>query len=149
MLHLGAVSLGYAVPRRNFDAKVHSVFSSAANLRPAKSSHLLSLLTASQPDLPQGLRLNTPPGFSFESLRIGETVACRDGLLQFEHSLLKIDLRPAVRWKCDLPVLAAHMQDPSVLVAWQSVARILDARQVRSSAGLPAGQLSASSRMDA
>jgi hypothetical protein len=149
MLHLVTICAGDAVPRRNFDAQVHSVFSSAANLRPAKSSRLLSLLTAAQPDLPQGLRLNTPPGFSFESLRIGEIVTCRDGLLHFEHSLLTIDLRPAVRWNCDLPALAAHMQDPPVLAAWQSVAQILDARQARSAAGLPAGQLAASSRMDA
>jgi hypothetical protein len=148
MIRLEAVCLGYAVPRGSFEAEVHSVFTSAVNLRLVRRYRLLTLLTVEQADLPQGIRLNSPQGFSFEGLRTGEKLPCRDGILHCEQASLMIDLRPAKRWKCDLPSLAADMNDASTLIAWQTVKRVLDERRVRAATGLPAGQVTAARKMD-
>ncbi|MBA4379974.1 MAG: hypothetical protein C0393_04700, partial [Anaerolinea sp.] len=123
------ISVGCGLPRADFDACVHSVFQSAANLRLARGSRLLTLLASSQADLPQGIRLNTPQGFSFERLSLGEQATSRDGLLRFENSSLTIELRGASRWKCDLPSLNADMMDPAVAAAWESVWQALNKRQ--------------------
>lgn len=146
-MQLEAVCVGYAVPRRSFDAEVHSAFASAANLRLVRGGRLLTLVTVEEADLPQGIRLNTPQGFSFEGLRTGESVTCRDGLLRCEQASLTIDLRPARRWKCDLPALAANMNDPSTSAAWQSVEQALDERRAYTGTGLPAGQIATARRM--
>jgi hypothetical protein len=147
MMILEAVCLGYTVPRRLFDAEIHSAFASAANLRSAGSYRLLTLVTAGEADLPQGIRLKTPQGFSFEGLRTGERFTCRDGLLRCEQAPLTIDLRPAKRWKCDLPALAADLNDPSTLAALRSVEQMLAGWQARVAIGLPAGQVAAARRM--
>ncbi len=139
--------MGYAVPRRGFDAEVHSAFTSAANLRLVRNNRLLTLVAVEEADLPQGIRLNTPQGFSFEELRPGESVTCRDGILRCEHAPLTVDLRPARRWKCDLPALAADMDGPSSSAAWQSVEQVLAGRQARAGTGLPAGQVAAARRL--
>ena len=68
LMHLKAISIGYAVPRTDFDATVHSVFRSAVNLRPAKGGLLLTLITSGEADLPQGIRVDFPEDFSFERL---------------------------------------------------------------------------------
>ena len=148
MMRLEAICLGYAVPRGGFEAEVHSAFTSAANLRLARGSRLLTLVAVEQADLPQGIRLNTPQGFSFEGLCSGERFTCRGGLLRCERASLIIDLRPAGRWKCDLPALAANMNDPVTSAAWQSVERMLDERRARARIGLPAAQVAAARRMD-
>ena len=140
-MFLKAISIGDAVPHADFDAAVHSVFRSAVNLSPAKESNLLTLVTSSEADLPQGIRVDTPEDFSFESgaLRAGEPAACRDELLRFGP--LTIDLRGARRWKCDLPSLQADLTDPSVATAWQSVWDALNARQVQLNAEIIAEDL--------
>ncbi len=131
-MYIEAISVGCGLPRADFDACVHSVFQSAANLRLARGSRLLTLLASSQADLPQGIRLNTPQGFSFERLSLGEQATSRDGLLRFENSSLTIELRGASRWKCDLPSLNADMTDPPVAAAWKSVRQALSKRQALS-----------------
>jgi len=128
-MYIEALSLGCGLPDADFDACVHSVFQSAANLRLARGSRLLTLLASSQADLPQGIRLNTPQGFSFERLSLGEQATSRDGLLRFENSSLTIELRGASRWKCDLPSLNADMTDLDVAAAWESVWQALGERQ--------------------
>ena len=140
-MFLKAISIGDAVPHADFDAAVHSVFRSAVNLSPAKESNLLTLVTSSEADLPQGIRVDTPEDFSFESgaLRAGEPAACRDELLRFGP--LTIGLRGARRWKCDLPSLQADLTDPSVATAWQSVWDALNARQVQLNAEIIAQDL--------
>ena len=140
-MFLKAISIGDAVPHADFDAAVHSVFRSAVNLSPAKESNLLTLVTSSEADLPQGIRVDTPEDFSFESgaLRAGEPAACRDELLRFGP--LTIGLRGARRWKCDLPSLQADLTDPSVATAWQSVWDALNARQVQLNAEIVAQDL--------
>ena len=140
-MFLKAISIGDAVPHADFDAAVHSVFRSAVNLSPAKESNLLTLVTSSEADLPQGIRVDTPEDFSFESgaLRAGEPAACRDELLRFGP--LTIGLRGARRWKCDLPSLQADLTDPSVATAWRSVWDALNARQVQLNAEIIAEDL--------
>lgn len=126
-MYFKAISLGYAVPRTDFDAAVHSVFKSALNLRLTPGSELLTLVTAREADLPQGIRVDTPDDFSFEIFRAGEPVTCRDNILRFDS--LTIELRDARRWKCDLPTLQADLTTPAVSTSWQRVWQILNKRQ--------------------
>jgi hypothetical protein len=140
-LHVEALSIGYAVPRTGFEARVHSLFPSAANLKPAGGTRLLTLVAAGEADLPQGMRLDTPKGFSFESLQPGEGAECREGLLRFEHSSLTVGLRQARRWKCDLPALTADLTAPAVAAAWRTVWQALNARQARTGAEIIAKAL--------
>ncbi|MDI6770393.1 MAG: DUF2877 domain-containing protein [Anaerolineales bacterium] len=146
-MYIEAISVGCGLPRTDFAACVHSVFQSAANLRLARGSRLLTLLASSQADLPQGIRLNTPQGFSFERLSLGEQATSRDGLLRFEpsrcyaNSSLTIELRGASRWKCDLPGLNADLTVPAVAAAWESVCQALSKRQELSGSDILAGNL--------
>jgi hypothetical protein len=112
-----------------------------------RGSRLLTLVAGEEADLPQGIRLITPQGFSFEGLRTNESVTCRDSILRCEHTPLTVDLRMARCWKCDLLALAANMHDPSTSSAWQLVEQMLDERQARARTGLPAGQAAAARRM--
>ncbi len=141
MMHLEAVCVGYAVPRRDFDAEIHSTFTSAANLRLVRGMRLLTLVTVEEADLPQGIRLNTPQDFSFEGFRSGESVTCRDGILRCEQAPLTIDLRPARRWKCDLPALAVDMTNPAIAVAWRTSWQALNVRQTLAGAEIIAEAL--------
>jgi hypothetical protein len=147
MTGLEAICIGYAVPRCDFEAEVHSVFTSAANLRLVRSKRLVTMVVAEEADLPQGIRLNTPHGFSFEGLQTKERVTVREGILCCEHSNLQVDLRMAQRWKCSLPALAANLSDPATSSAWQFVKQMLDERRARARSGLPAGQLAATRRI--
>jgi len=101
----------------------------------------LTLVTSSEADLPQGIRVDTPEDFSFESgaLRAGEPAACRDDLLRFGP--LTIGLRGARRWKCDLPSLQADLTDPSVATAWRNAWDALNKRQVQLNAEIIAQDL--------
>src|SRR5512142_935321 len=100
-MYLPAISIGYAVPKGSFTASVHSVFRSAINLRLNGESHLLTLAISAEADLPQGIRLDTPKGFSFENFQVGESAICSEGILHFEKSSLTVQLNGARRWKCD------------------------------------------------
>ena len=136
---LNAISIGDAIPRADFDAAVHSVFRSAVNLSLAKESNLLTLVASSEADLPQGLRVDTPDGFSFEIIRVGDSAACRAGLLRLGS--LTIDLRAARRWACDLPSLQADPSNPAVASAWRIVWDALNARQIQWNAEIIAHDL--------
>jgi hypothetical protein len=127
VMYLPAITIGYAVPYGNFDATVHSVFQSAINLRPSIGSELLTLVTSSEADLPQGIRVDTPKNFSFEIFYTGEKATCQDGNLYLDS--LAVELRGARRWKCDLPAQKADMTDPAVATAWKSAWQILSSRQ--------------------
>ncbi len=131
MIRLQAASLGYAVPRYDFNAKVHSVFPQAVNLRLENMSQLLTVVTAGCGDLPQGVRLKESTGFTFELwLRSGEMMMSRDSILEDEHHQISTDLRQAKHWECKLPVLGVNGVVPSVIAAWQSVWQALNARQM-------------------
>ena len=90
---------------------------------------MLTLVIASEADLPQGIRLDTPEGFSFEELQIGEPVVCRDGILQFESFPLTVQLRGARQWRCELSSLEADLKKPATADAWGIVWDALNRRQ--------------------
>lgn len=126
-MRLNAISIGYAVPRTDFDAEVHSVFRSAVNLRLNNGDKLLTLVTSNEADLPQGIRVDTPDNFSFEIFRVGEQITCLDNILRFDS--LTIELQDARRWKCDLPALQADLTTPAMSTSWQRAWQILNQRQ--------------------
>lgn len=123
---MNALSIGAAVPAKDFDAVVHSVFTRAVNLKLKDSSHLLTLTRVDEADLPQGIRLNTPPDFSFEMLHSGDHFTSRSGILSSIAARLTIDLRLAQRWKCNLKTLAVSLEDVSTLDAWQHAVTIVN-----------------------
>jgi hypothetical protein len=129
IMHLNAVSIGYAVPRNDFTATVHSVFRSAVNLQVESNSELLTIIANNRVNLPQGIRINAPKTFSLEEIRTGEIITCQGGKLQFEDSSLTINLHNARSWKCNLPSLMADMTNPAVVTAWRSAWKVLDERQ--------------------
>ena len=126
-MYLTALSIGYAIPRADFDAAVHSVFKSALNLRLTSGGKLLTLVTSSEADLPQGIRVDTPDDFSFEIFHSGDDVTCREDTLRLGS--LTIELRGARRWKCDLSALQAEPAKPTVSTAWSFVWDMLNKRQ--------------------
>jgi hypothetical protein len=137
-MYLSALTLGYAVPSHNFEAVVHSVFQSAANLRLAKSGKLLTLVVSNEADLPQGIRLETPADFSFAELQVGEAVTCRDGILRLDSLSLTVDLQKARLWKCDLPALKTDLTKPETASAWRIVWQALNQRQRNAGADIVA-----------
>ena len=128
-MYLRAISIGYAVPDESFDALVHSVFQSSINLRLNRINRLLTLTTSSEDNLPQGIRLDAPIGFSFEKFQTGESAVCRDGILHIENSSLTIQLHGARRYKCDLPALVVDTSSAGVSTAWSFVWEALNKRQ--------------------
>jgi hypothetical protein len=129
------------VPHIDFDVVVHSVFRSAVNLKPKGESLLFTLLVSGETDLPQGIRLDTPTGFSFEELPVGILGICQSGILSLESFSLTMDLRNANRWDSNLLTLRANMNNPSVIAAWQSAWQTLNDQQVNSGSGLIAEDL--------
>jgi hypothetical protein len=129
-MYLHAITLGYAVPPGAFDASIHSAFRSAAYLKLDGDWELLTLVAASEADLPRGIRVHTPEGFTFEDLQLGEAVICRHGIVRFRNASIEVDLRKARRWDFDLSACNFDGTNPSVGTAWQLVWRALNERQL-------------------
>lgn len=140
-MYLSALTLGYVVPAGDFDSTVHSVFHSAVNLSLADRDALLTLILSNEPDLPQGIRLDSPATFSFEKFQVGEPAICRDGVLHFEKSRLSVQLREARRWEYDLSRLGIDTANPAVSAAWNLVWEALNERQIRLGAEIIAKDL--------
>ena len=140
-MYLKAISLGYAVPPSDFEARVHSVFRRSVNLQVEGSSDLLTLTTSSQPDLPQGIRLETCNGLHFDNLKVGERACCLEGILSFQIVPLRVDLRKAHRWRCDLAAMNINMTDPATVLAWSCVWQELNKRQIHAKAEIVAGEV--------
>ena len=138
---LPAITLGYAVPTGDFDASVHSIFHSAMNLRLKDGDAFLTLVLSSEPDLPQGIRLDAPEGFSFEKFHIGELAICRDGILHLEKSRLSVQLRNAWHREYDLSRLEIDTGNPAVSAAWDLAWEALNERQKRLNAEIIAEDL--------
>jgi hypothetical protein len=138
-MNLKALSIGCAVPRAGFDAVVHSTFPSAVNLRLQGAGRLITLVVFEEADLPQGIRVGSPAGFSFEVLQKGESATCRGNVLR--SGLLTIDLERAARWSCDLPALGADLAKPAAAAAWRFAWAKLNERQLESDAEIVAGDL--------
>ena len=136
---LQATSVGYAIPHADFDGVVHSVFRRAINLRSIRQSALLTIVASDEVELPQGIRVNAPDEFTFESFDVGEGVARRDNFLCIRS--LCIDLRGARPWKCDLPALRIDVSNPAVFAAWRFVWQALSQRQIDSNAEIVADQI--------
>ncbi len=130
-VEVGAVSVGRAVPRLNFQGAVHSVFKSTANVRGAGEGLLLTLLLAGEADLPQGIRLDAPNGFAFEGLPVGTRAVCRKGVLALGDTL-RVDLRTASTWDCELSSLDADFTHPAVAAAWCHAWHALKGRRMAS-----------------
>ena len=128
-MYLPAITIGCAVPVDRFDATVHSVFQSSLNLRLNNVDRLLTLTVSSEDDLPQGIRLEAPRGFTFEKFQSGESAVCRDGILHLENTSLTVHLGGARRYKCDLPALMADASNPVVSASWSLVWEALNKRQ--------------------
>jgi hypothetical protein len=139
IMNIPALTVGYAVPETDFTATIHSVFRSAVNLRPDGGDLLLTLVTADQADLPQGIRLDTPPGFSFELLHPGDAVSFCDGYLAFGSCRAKF-ISP-YRWRCDLPALSINLSNPAMAAAWECAWQALNERQMRMGAEIGAVNL--------
>jgi hypothetical protein len=130
VIELNALSLGYAVPRHDFSVAVHSVFPDAINLKPRNGGRLLTLVSSANADLPQGIRLDAPRGFSFDlGLQPGESLFCQNSYLQDEYRRLSINFRQAKYWKCKLPDLGAVGMTQNLSAAWNSVWKALNERQ--------------------
>lgn len=140
-MYLAALSIGYAIPDGDFDALVHSTFQSALNLRWNGRDELLTLIASGEGDLPQGIRLETSAGFSFEGIQTGEPAMCRDGILHFENGSLTVQLNGAGRWECDLPALKFDPATPAVAAAWRFVWTMLNRRQRLTKAEIVADDL--------
>jgi len=140
-MYIEVLTSGYAVPQPNFDATVHSVFQSAANLRLTRDGKLLTLVTAGEADLPQGIRLNSPTGFSFDGLQVGEALVCRGGLVRLDKLALTISFHNAITWKCDLPALKMDFAKLEVQSAWRVVWNVLNTRQLLAKAEIVADNL--------
>ena len=106
------------MPRRDFDAVAHSVFRSAVNLRLEGEERLLTLLASDEADLPQGIRIDAPKGFSFEGLAIGSRGTSRGGVLTLGDSL-SVALTDAPRWDSHLSALHTDLSQPAVMDAWR------------------------------
>ena len=140
-MQLQAVSIGHAVPRIDFDAVVHSVFDSVVNLQPNHEDRLLTVLASGDTDLPQGVRLQAPAGFSFNALTPHANVTCRGGVLRFDDLPLTIDLQKATCWDSQLPAVRADMTNQGVRTAWQCAWQALNDRQSLHGWGLIAREL--------
>ena len=139
-MELRAISLGYAVPPQGFEGTVHSVFEEAVNLRLRGEDFLVTLVTKEGADLPQGIRLETPPGYGFAGrLHEGERMLSASGILKSEDGCLEINLRTAKRRKCTLPCLDEIT--PPVASAWNSAWCVLNEQQRHTEAEICAGEI--------
>jgi len=117
-MRLPAISAGHLVANRYFSGVIHSVFRRACNIS-LNNDAFITLLPASSANLPQGIRLATPPGFSFtDHLQQDQPVGCRAGVIRIGGSNLSIDLRPASRWQADLARLSFDLEQPDTGRAW-------------------------------
>jgi hypothetical protein len=129
-MQIQATSIGEAIPRDNFDALIHSVFDTAANLCLVDADRLVTLLVSDHYELPQGIRI-AQKSASLHSLTVGLFAACRAGVLRFESSPLTVDLRNAPVWKCQISNLNVDMQSTSAERSWSDVWQMLKQRSSR------------------
>lgn len=77
----------------------------------------------SVPDMPGGIRIDLPEGFSFAGeLTIGDAITCRAGVLRIAGSDLRIDLRSAKVWNGVL----APAEPPQLAAIWKAWAFFID-----------------------
>ncbi|MBX3301495.1 MAG: DUF2877 domain-containing protein [Nitrospira sp.] len=113
-----ALSVGVQVPIHHFSGTVHSVFHHACNLW-LEPGMLLTLLPSQKGNVPHGIRLHTPPEFTFVNLvQVGQPVACRGGILRTGGSAFSVDLRSARPWHIDLQELHIDLRQYAQAHSW-------------------------------
>jgi len=122
-------SVGYLVPRPDFEGAVHSVHARACNI--ACGEVLLTLLTPGAPEGPTALVLRG--GFALDlrrCFRPGDQVICRGGRLR--SSAVDGDLSHAIVWKpSPLPDRTAAAQiDTNLSAARARIASMRDGRSI-------------------
>lgn len=133
-MQLQAASIGSTVPQDNFNATIQSIFDSSCNLRLEQEDRLITILASDHYDLPQGIRLNEK--IPLQSLTVGLRAASRGGILRFDSSRLRIDLRGAPIWNEGLPALIGNIEQ-----AWAITWRALNEGQRTKGAELAAEDL--------
>ncbi len=117
-MRLNALSTGVEVPTMCFSGVIHSIFHQACNVS-LESDALLTLVSSEKGNLSQGIRLGTPPKFTFlNQLREGQPFACRGGVLRISGSELSVDLRTASLWHIDLKGLMVDLRQRDTAQAW-------------------------------
>ena len=117
-MRLNALSSGVEAPTMCFSGLIHSIFYQACNVS-LESNALLTLVSSEKGNLSQGIRLGTPPQFTFlNQLRVGQSVACRGGILRISGSELSVDLRTASLWHIDLKGLRVDLHQRDTAQAW-------------------------------
>jgi hypothetical protein len=119
-VRLSAISAGEHAPRGHFEGAIHSVFSTACNVR-LEDGRLLTLLAPRLADLPHGIRVGTAPDFAFaDRLRVGQRVGCRADVLRVAGGGLSIDLAKARLWHCDLTAPGGELEASEARLAWRT-----------------------------
>jgi len=117
-MRLNALSAGIEAPTMCFSGVIHSVFQHACNVS-LERDVLLTLVSSEKGNLSQGIRLGTPPKFTFlDQVRQGQPFACRGGILRISGSELSIDLRTARLWHIDLKRLRVDLRQRDTAQAW-------------------------------
>jgi hypothetical protein len=117
-MRLNALSAGVEAPTMCFSGVIHSIFQHACNIS-LESDALLTLVSSEKGNLSQGIRLRTPPEFTFLNLvRLGQPFACRGGILRISGSELSVDLRTARLWHIDLKRLRVDLRQRDTARAW-------------------------------
>ena len=117
-MRLYALSAGVETPTVCFSGVIHSIFHQACNVS-LESDVLLTLISSEKGNLSQGIRLGTPPRFTFlNQLRVGQPIACRGGILRISGSELSVDLRTASLWHIDLKGLRVDLRQSDTAQAW-------------------------------
>jgi len=117
-MRLNALSAGVEAPTVNFSGAIHSIFHRACNVS-LESGELLTLVSSEKGNFPNGIRLETPPRFTFlHQIRLGQAVACRGGILRVSGSDLSVDLRTAGRWHIDLKELRVDLHRRDTAQTW-------------------------------
>ena len=117
-MRLNALSAGVEAPTMCFSGVIHSIFQHACNVS-LESDTLLTLVSSEKGNLSQGIRLGTPPTFTFlNQVRLGQPFACRGGILRISESELSIDLRTARLWHIDLKRLRVDLCQRDTAQAW-------------------------------
>ena len=117
-MRLNALSVSVETPIRYFSGTIHSIFHHACNVS-LDGDAVLTLVSSEKSNPAQGIRLRTPPRFTFlNQFRVGQPVACRGGILRISGSDLSIDLRTASLWHIDLKGMRIDLHRPDMAQAW-------------------------------
>jgi hypothetical protein len=118
-MRLHAISAGVEAQTRCFSGVVHSIFHHACNVS-LDGGALLTLVSSEKGNVTRGIRVGTPPKFTFlNQIRLGQEVACRGGILRVSGSELTVDLRSASLWHIDLKGLRVDLQRRDSAHAWR------------------------------